>query len=225
MMFVASDLEGTLTTGESWKGVGRYLKEHGHGRAYRAFFLARMPGYLATKLGVGDEQGFRDGWMARLAGFFRGMRPEELERLAGWVVEQELWPKRREGVLGELERHKEAGQRLVLAAGTYQPVLEAFARRIGAEAVGTPLEYSDGKATGRLVGAVNTGRVKAERLSKWVGAVRVVEAYGDTLSDMHMLTMSEGPVVVDPDPKLRTEALKRGWRIFGDGEPQGRRAR
>ncbi len=225
MTFIASDLEGTLTTGESWKGVGRYLKEHGRGRSYRAFFLARMPGYFATKVGVGGEQGFRDGWMARLAGLLRGMRPAELERLAGWVVEHELWPKRREGVLDELEGHRVAGRRLVLVAGAYQPVLEAFARKIGAEAVGTPLEYSDGRATGRLIGAVNTGKAKAERLAGRVGAARVVAAYGDTLADLHMLKMSEGPVAVDPDPDLRAEALKRGWRIFAYREPQGRKTR
>ncbi len=215
MTFVVSDLEGTLTTGESWKGVGRYLKEHGKGRAYRAFFLARMPGYVATKVGAGDEQRFRDGWMARLAGFLGGMGPVELERLARWVVEEELWPRRREDVLDELQTHRDAGRRLVLAAGTYQPVLEAFACRIGAEAVGTPLEYFDSRATGHLIGAVNTGRTKAERLAGRVGAARVIAAYGDTLADLPMLKMSEGPVVVDPDPKLRVEALRRGWRIFG----------
>ena len=225
MAFVASDLEGTLTTGESWKGVGRYLKEHGQGRAYLAFFLARMPGHFATKVGAADEQEFRDGWMARLAGFLRGMGPAELERLARWVVEEELWPKRRDGVLGELEGHRDAGQRLVLVAGAYQPVLEAFAYRIGAEAVGTPLEYSGNEATGRLAGAVNTGRRKAERLARRVGDTRVVAAYGDTLADLDMLKMSEGPVVVDPDPKLRAEALEKGWRIFGDRELRERRAR
>lgn len=31
--FVASDLEGTLTAGETWRGVGRYLKRNGRGLA------------------------------------------------------------------------------------------------------------------------------------------------------------------------------------------------
>jgi phosphoserine phosphatase len=214
MTFVASDLEGTLTIGETWKGIGRYLKEHGRGWEYRTFFLARMPGYLATKVGVRSEQAFRDGWMARLAGLLRGMGTTELERLAEWVVEEELWPKRREGVLGELERYRGDGRRLVLAAGAYGPILEAFARRIGAEAVGTPLEYADGRATGRLIGAVNTGRAKAGRLAERVGGAEVYAAYGDTIADLPMLELSAAPVAVDPDPELRREARRRGWRVL-----------
>jgi phosphoserine phosphatase len=212
--FVASDLEGTLTTGESWRGVGRYLKERGRGRAYRAFVLARMPGYLAMKLGLVSEQAFRDGWMERLARLLRGMGPEELERIARWVVDEELWPKRREGVLRELAEHREAGRRVVLAAGAYGPVLEEFARRIGAEAVGTPLEYSGGVATGRLIGAVNTGRAKAERLAERVGGAGVYAAYGDTIADLPMLESSEAPVAVHPDPGLRRVARARGWRVL-----------
>jgi HAD superfamily phosphoserine phosphatase-like hydrolase len=225
MAFVASDLEGTLTTGESWRGIGHYVKEHGRVRAYRVFLLARMPRYLATRLGMVDEQRFRDGWMARLAGLLKGMRPAELERIAEWVVEQELWPKRRERVLDELREHREAGRRLVLAAGVYQPILEAFASRIGAEAVGTPLEYSSGRTTGRLIGAVNTGEAKAERLAERVGAAGVVTAFGDTLADLRMLEMSEEPVAVAPDPRLREEAVKRGWRILEDEAWQERRTR
>ena len=214
MTFVASDLEGTLTTGESWKGVGYYLKEHDRVWAYRAFFLTRMPAYLAARVGLCDEQKFRDSWMARLAGFLRGMGPVELEYLATWVVDRELWPRRRGVVLDELEEHRRAGRRLVLVAGGYQPIVEAFARRIGAEAVGTPLEYSGDRATGRLRGAINTGTTKAGRLTEHVGTARVSIAYGDTIADAHMLRMSKNPVAVVPDDELRAEALENGWRIL-----------
>ena len=219
---VASDLEGTLTSGETWKGVGEYLKRHGRGLRYRGFLMARLPGVFAAKTGLTDRQAVRDGFIASMARFFEGMTPEEVEQVAEWVVEKELWPKRRKAVLGELEAHAEAGRRVVLAAGGYRPVVEAFARRIGAEAVGTPLEFSNGRATGRatgrLAGAVNTGAVKAERLSEWLEAcqLRLHAAYGDTLADISMLETSENPVTVCPDQKLREEAEKRGWRVLED---------
>ena len=218
MTFVASDLEGTLTAGETWRGVGRYLKRHGRGKGYRAFLLSRVPGVLAAKAGLADEQAVKDGFIVGMARLFRGMPRTEVERMAEWVVKEELWPKRREEVLGELEGHKESGSRVVIAAGGYQPVVEAFARRIGAEAVGTPLEFSGGRATGRLVGAVNTGVVKAERLRERVGAEELRAAYGDTAADVPMLGMSDVPVAICPDPGLRKEASKRGWRTLGTGE-------
>ena len=216
MTFVASDLEGTLTAGETWRGVGKYLKRHGRGTVYRTFFLSRLPRVLAAKAGLADGQEVRDGFIVGMARLFRGMTRAELDRIGEWVVEEELWPKRRQGVLGELEEHARAGRRVVIAAGGYQPVVEAFARRIGAEAVGTPLEFSEGRATGRLIGAVNTGRAKAERLRERIGAGELHAAYGDTSADLLMLEMSENPVAVRPDPRLRHEALGRGWRVLGD---------
>ena len=130
-----------------------------------------------------------------------------------------MWPKRRGEVLGELKGHAGAGRRVVLAAGGYKPVVEAFARRVGADdAVGTPLEFSEGRATGRLIGAVNTGRAKAKRLRERVGAGEIHAAYGDTSADLVMLQMSENPVAVRPDRGLRERALKEGWRVL---EPEG----
>ena len=218
MRFVASDLEGTLTAGETWRGLGRYLKRHGRGTAYRAFFLSRLPRVLLAKAGLADGQAVRDGFLVGMARLFRGMTRAEIERMAEWVAGEELWPKRREEVLGELEGHRKSGSRLVLAAGGYQPVVEAFARRIGAEAVGTPLEFSGGRATGGLVGGANTGVSKAERLRERVNVEELHAAYGDTLADVPMLVMSENPVAVCPDPGLREEAFRRGWRTLGTGD-------
>lgn len=94
----------------------------------------------------------------------------------------------------------------------------AFARRIGAEAVGTPLEFSGGKASRRLVGNVNTGASKAQRRSEWleVHQLSLHAAYGDTVADLEMLELSEEPVTVCPDSGLREKALEERWRVLGD---------
>ena len=115
------------------------------------------------------------------------MDEAELARVATWVVEHELWPKRRPNVVAELARHRRAGHTLVLASGTYQPVLEALVARLGAVAVGTPLEMADGVATGRLSGGVNTGEAKVARLTAWLDGRTLGLAYGDTEADVPML--------------------------------------
>ena len=61
------------------------------------------------------------------------------------------------------------GARVVIVSGTYEPVLRLFAERVGAEAVGTPLEFSGDVFTGRLAGPVNTGARKIERLARLIG--------------------------------------------------------
>lgn len=213
---VASDLEGTLTTGETWRGVGRYLREEcGRGTAlrYRAFFARRVPGVLLTRRGARDEQAMRLRWMRDLARFFRGYGEAELARMAEWVVERELWPKRRETVVAELATHRAAGRRVILVSGTYQPVLEAFARRIDAEALGTPLEMRGGRATGRLAGPVNNDAVKVTSLRPLLGAGSLFAAYGDTPADVPMLELSAAATVVGGDAQLGAVAARRGWRV------------
>jgi phosphoserine phosphatase len=213
-MVVASDLEGTLTAGETWKGLGRYLRAHGHGRAYNRFFLSRLPGALAAKTGLADVLSFRDRWMHDLMALFAGLTEEDLDRIAEWVVEHELWPMRREPVLEELRRHQAEGCRIVITSATYQPILAVFARRIGAEALGTQLEMNGGRTTGCIIPPINSGKAKAERLRAWSGTDRLLSAYGDTPPDVFMLDLAEAPVVVHPSTALRKTATERGWRVL-----------
>ena len=214
-MIVASDVEGTLTTGETWRALGRYYQQNEQRGAYRRFFAARMPGFALMKLGVKDEAAYKERWIEDLAQFFAGMDAAALSRVAAWVVEHELWAKRRPDVVAELERHREAGHTLVLASGVYQPVLEALAARLGAVALGTPLEMKGGFATGRLVGEVNTGEAKLGRLTAWLGGRTLSAAYGDTEADVPMLARAEEAVAVHPDAKLQEVAKARGWRVLG----------
>ncbi len=214
MSIVAADVEGTLTTGETWRGVGRYLSEHGRGLAYRVFFLTHMPALVLAVARVLPRQSFRDRWMIDLARFFRGATEPELHAMAEWVVERELWPLRRAPLIAELEEHARRGADLVLSSATYQPILEVFARRLGARAVGTPFEVVDGRATGRLEGPVNSGHAKAERLAAATAARPIAVAYGDTAADVPMLERSLEAIAVHPDARLRAFAEQRGWRIW-----------
>lgn len=131
------------------------------------------------------------------------------------MVENALWPARREDVLRELRAHQEAGRQVLLVSGTFQPVLEAFAAKLGAEALGTPLALADGKLTGRLAAPVNVGATKAARLRAALGGAHLVAAYGDTEADRSMLELADAPVAVYPDEALLALAKVRGWRVLG----------
>ncbi len=204
------DLEGTLTAGETWKGVARYLETHGKKAAYRRFFALHLPGALLAKAGLIPKRPYQNLWMKNLARLFAGMNEDELFALGRWVVENELWPSRKERVLKQLFDLKEQGYRVLLASGTYQPVLDAFAEKIGAEALGTPLEVKGGVATGRLAGPMNVGRTKAERVLEHLGHPPDL-AFGDTAADLPLLALAKAPAVVDPDPALARVAEARGW--------------
>jgi HAD superfamily phosphoserine phosphatase-like hydrolase len=215
-LIVASDLEGTLSSGETWKAMAAYLERDGKSRVYRNFFNARFPRALLAQSAIINKREFQNRWIEELIGLFTGLSLEEFRAVGEWVVEHHLWPGRKPQVIAELEQYKLEGARLILVSGTYQPVLEAFAARLNAESIGSPLEVVNGKLIGRLAGPINVGIQKVSSL-KARGITKLEAAFGDTLSDSAMLEMARKPVVIPTDPKLEKLALERGWRILRTG--------
>ena len=217
MKVVASDFDGTLTAGEMWRGVARYVTDHGRGMQLRLFLLPKLSRMILTRLGIGDGAALRSQFMEKLPTVTAGYTTAQVRELATWVVDNELWPKRRIQVIEELARHQQDGKRVIVISGAYQPILEQFTKRLNAEAIGTPLEFVDGKLSGRLGGALNVGEAKAERLRAALDGGELDIAYGDTLNDAPMLNMARTAVVVNPDAQMRAMATAKGWRIVEDG--------
>jgi len=210
---VAADLEGTITDGETWRGVGRWLAANGHRRAYRRFLAPRLAAMPLVRAGIVPRQTFRDRWIRDLVALLGGRTAGEIDEIAAWVVDEELWPGRREPMLDELVDARAGGARVVIVSGTYDPVLRLFVERIGAEAVGTPLEFSGDVFTGSLAGPVNTGVRKVERLARLIGSASVGRAYGDSIADAPLLRAAAEAVAVTPDAALGRLARGLHWRI------------
>ena len=214
-MNIATDLEGTLTTGRTWKAVSAYLGQQGQGGAVRLFMATHLPGTIAAQTGIINRQEYANRWIIDMARLLAGCDAAELDRLADYVVLQVMWPQRRQDVLDELERHHLDGHRIILTSGTYLPIAQAFARRAGiVDVIGSELAMDGGRATGRLVGALNNGPPKAERLRQLLGSQALDLAYGDTMADAPMLELCRTPIAVYPDDPLRRLAVSRNWRTI-----------
>lgn len=212
---VATDLEGTLTAGVTWKGMYNYLLTHGQALRARWFYITHVPRYLSHKLFGGDFGKFKNDWMRDLLRLFKGYSVEQFGEMCAWVVENELWPNRRKAVVVELETHLSAGRRALVVTGMYEPLLAQLIRKLpGLEAIGTPVVWDNGHFSGELARDFNVGESKRENLRPFAQNGKIFAAYGDTFPDVPMLEMSEHPVAVHPDPELRTTALARGWRIL-----------
>lgn len=215
--FAASDLEGTLSAGEVWRGIGAYLKQHGHANAHLWFMATHFPGAMLVKARLVDKQKFKNRWVVDQAKLLRGMSGQELDALAEWVVENELWLRRRQAVIDELIQHHANGCTILIASGAYEPVTNALARKLNLERVSgisTPLEMLNGQATGKLAAEIGVDAVKAQRVQAFVGGGVLVAAYGDTAADAPLLELSRQPVAVAPDKELEKIAGARGWRIL-----------
>lgn len=211
---VVSDLEGTLTTSETWRVVGAFLEEHGRGEAHRRLVYRHVPLVLLARLGLVNAQRLRERWFVRMTRLLAGLDQSAINELVERVVAA-MWEHRRVSVVEEIEAHRQRGARVLVASGTYQLVADAFARRIGGEGIGSLLEFdSAGRATGALIGEVMTGYAKVERVRERINGAPLLAAYGDTEGDIPLLSLSEQPVAVCPDRTLRRVAQARGWRIL-----------
>lgn len=220
-MAVAADLEGTLTSAQSWRALGGWLRDHRRGSAYQLAFLRRLPEGVAARLGAGSLERFQERWMLDLARLFHGIHVETFEQVAADVVDGWLWPQRRPEVVAALRVHLAAGERVVIASGAFQPIVDAFAARLadaagGADigALGTGLSAVHGRLDGALDGPLNVGEAKARALHELLGPERLYAAYGDSLADVPMLLLSDRPVAVYPGRALRRTAADLGWTVF-----------
>jgi len=213
MNVIVTDLEGTLTTSSSWRGFRRYFKQHYSALSYNLFFARFLLRFPLMKLGLLNRKKTMTAWLQAEIGLMQGMPVSEVNAMAEWVVFNEMWPKCRPDVLLELDKKRLSGAQILVVSGAYQPIVEAFARKMDARAIGTQLTYDDGKLSGIEL-PVNSYQHKAEKVRTLYPDAHIVAAYGDTLSDLPMLEMSEQSVVVYPNTKLLRVAKERRWRVM-----------
>ena len=132
-----------------------------------------------------------------------------------------------------LQRHRDAGDTLVLTTATHRVVSELTATDLGVDHyICTELEQVDGRYTGRTAGTVNMRTGKVDNVHQWLatlgqpaGLLAQATFYSDSINDLALLSAVRRPVVVDPDPRLESTAQLRGWTILRlDREPAAPRA-
>jgi phosphoserine phosphatase len=212
MKIIVSDIEGTLTTGSSWKALRAYYKENISALTYNLFFLGWAPRYLLVKLGLIPRKWAIDRWMLGEIQLFKGLTQDEFRKLSQWVVDVEMWPKRRRSIISELENYSRDGVKIVVVSSAYQPIVDAFAVKLNAIGIGSQVIFQEGKITGVEL-PINSHEHKAEAIQKQFPGVEIVSSYGDTPSDIPMMALSRAPVAVHPVAALRQTAETRGWRI------------
>jgi len=142
--------------------------------------------------------------------------PEKMKVVGEWAVEHDLWKKRREDVVSRLMDHKSKGAKVYIASSVVEPLIEPFAKRVGAQTIGTPVEYKNGHV--RVAGDLVAQERKIKQVLSRLGVDRVDFAYGDTWMDVPLLEHADHPVAVYPDERLKATALERGWEILGSRE-------
>ena len=215
---VVSDMDGTLTTAETWRGVHQWIRANYPSAAASRFITVRLPLVFLARSGLMNKERFRARWLEDQTKLLRGLPAEQLAVMGEWVVEHLLWPARRVEAITAVQATLATAQaidpttELVLATGGYQPIAAAFAKKLGATiALGTPFEVANGIATGKLAAPTQSGEEKAAAVRAAAAGGAILAAFGDTAADIPLLRLAQRPVVVAPDRALQRVALAEGW--------------
>lgn len=206
------DVDRTLVSCNTGRLFLKDLRRRGEISFVRAL---RALGWMAKyHLSLIDLQ-----WVAaRVATQMEGwVETEFAERCRRWVQEDVL-PLVAPGARERVERHRADGHVLVIlsTSPTYvtRPIAEAL--KID-EVISTQFEVENGQFTGRLVGPACVGEGKvhwAEDLGNRL-ALDLGQSwfYTDSYTDLPMLERVGNQVVVNPDPRLKRAARRRGWPV------------
>jgi HAD superfamily hydrolase (TIGR01490 family) len=117
-----------------------------------------------------------------------------------------------------VHRHQAAGEVCAIVTGASPYLSWPLAQRLGIEhVVATEFEIEGGIFTGRAEAPLCLAEgkvVRAERLAKQLD-FKLEDAifYTDSISDLPLLERVAERVIVNPDPRLKRVAQRRGWRI------------
>ncbi len=215
MNIIVSDIEGTLTTGSSWRGLRSYFKDNYRSLDYDLFFLKWLPIFPVVKIGLMSRREVMSRWLQDEIRLLKGASSEEINEMASWIVEHVMWPKRRMEVIDEIDHHRRKGAQIALVSSAYQPIVAEFAKCIDAIPIGSPLIFHERKLVGVEL-PINSFEHKSKTIRDHFGGKQISLALGDTASDIPMMEMGIEPVAVFPDKYLRKYAESRGWRILDD---------
>jgi HAD superfamily hydrolase (TIGR01490 family) len=209
------DLDGTITRHDTLVPfLLGYAARHPRG----AWRLWRLPfSLLRLALGLSDRGRFKASLVRQV---MVGATRRDVDDWAGEFCRARLPPLLNPGALAAIERHRAAGDRLVLLSASVDLYVPAIGRALGFdETICTGLSWSDGRLAGRLTTANRRGAEKKrciEQLRARHPDARIA-AYGNAGSDFEHLLACDEPLVVNARPATRRGAVALGlacadWR-------------
>jgi HAD superfamily hydrolase (TIGR01490 family) len=207
------DLDRTLLDTSSGQLWARYM--HRAGQMSR-WDLARAAWWGAlSRLGILDMTALIPRLLAAAAGSDEAEMLRESDR---WFA-QDVLPHVAERGLQRVAEHQAQGHVVAIVSASTQFVVGPMAAHLGVpgQYVCTHVRSNGGKLTGELEPPACYGEGKvvwAERFAADYG-VDLAQSYfyTDSISDLPLLERVGQRVAVNPDPRLRRLARRRGWPV------------
>jgi HAD superfamily hydrolase (TIGR01490 family) len=214
MSLALFDLDNTLLSGDSDYLWGQFLCDRG---------IVDRADYEATNQRFYDD--YRDGRLDIMAFLDFSLAPlaaKPRSTLDAWHAD--FMAEKIEPLIGAaaeelVQQHRDAGDTLLIITATNSFVTAPIAARFGVpHLIATEPEVVDGRFTGRVSGTPSFRDGKVSRLREWLAQrhenLDGAWFYSDSQNDLPLLELVSHPVAVDPDPKLRSHAERKGWPIL-----------
>jgi HAD superfamily hydrolase (TIGR01490 family) len=148
--------------------------------------------------------------------------PAAYEEAHARFMREWIAPALRPAALDLVLGHQRQGDTVAIVTATNELVTRPIAAAFGVpELIAVELERdASGWINGEIAGVPSVREGKVVRVARWLESRGLdwldVETtfYSDSMNDLPLLERVEHPVATNPDPRLRTVALERGWRIL-----------
>lgn len=214
MTLAIFDLDNTLLSGDSDYLWGVYLADNGivDRAAYESENERFFEDYKAGRLDIFEFLAFSMRPLADNA-------PHDLERWRADFIEQKIEPIIGSPARSLVEKHRKAGDTLMIITATNAFVTAPIAERLGIpHLIATEPERRAGHFTGRVEGTPSFREGKVTRLNQWLESTGETlggsHFYSDSHNDLPLLELVDHPVAVDPDDALQDIARERGWPVI-----------
>ena len=214
MTLALFDLDNTLLAGDSDYLWGQFLVERGivDGEYYESENQRFYEQYLEGSLNINEFLKFQ---LKPLVAHSR----RQLEQWREQFLAEKIAPIMLDNAHNLLDRHRKQGHTLVIITATNRFITEPIARQFGVEhLLATEPELHNGEYTGAVTGTPCFQQGKVEKLERWLQQNRASWKdswfYSDSHNDLPLLKKVDNPVAVDPDDKLRQQALLFHWPVI-----------
>jgi len=147
-----------------------------------------------------------------------GLRADRLRELAQKCFDRYIKKRVTQAGLRTVRKHLLQGHLVIVASGSPQSIIDEVGRFLHAhEAVGTRALVKDGFSSEELVMPLVFKEGKRERVKEILARHNIDVArsylYSDSVADTPLFEEVGHPVVINPKPAFRAEAIRRGWEV------------
>ncbi len=206
------DLDGTVTDCDTYLKFLRQCLAYQPARVLRALHLPVA--VLLHKAGFFDNAWLKSAFLKAIAG---GCSVSTLAALVNRHLADIMARHIRPAALAQIQFHRSAGHRLVLATASFDFYVEQLAEQLGFDTVVCTRSQraADASLMGRIDGDNCYGRSKLQAVLSAIPdrASCTLVAYTDHHSDWQLLLESDLPVAVSPTRALRRLAAANGVEV------------